>query len=480
MSAAEKVLAFHKALSDDGFPFFVNQMFSESVDILKDGKWVGGAYIDDISGWLQSNKKTIRVSARDHFKSMSFYALIMWKVLRLYKLKRSREAQYFSYKDTMSSYHLAKIKTAIACNPWFNGVIDLKTQAEGVISYSWDGDKRYTVAPKGMLEFKRGIHCPDIFVDDVLQDPENKLVPTKITRINDVMKSQIMDMAQDELHVVGTAQTNQDFFFDKAFTARFSVRILPAEKDSQNHIALWPEWMDWEELKAKERERGPKFYNQEYLVRPVYSENAFIEKKKLDEVINPQLKNYSVFEWAQLREARKKAKQRDDYDSVAGYDLGKKAHPSHFVIFEKRPVKIDGKEVMKRIQVHSKWFDQVDYQDQLAYIRQAIETFGVYRCYFDGTRGELEMMQESGELPPEMESVHFTVKSKHSMAAAIDKSISQKTIEFLNDDRQTNQMLMVTNDLQAPETPEGHGDSFWSIGLSHLDAEAEAVDIMFL
>lgn len=456
----------------DSFPYFVNNIFALSTDILKNKTWVGGEFVDDIAGWLQANEKTIRVSAKDHFKSMSFYAHIMWKILRLSMTEESRELQYFSYKGSMAAYHLAKIKHAIFCNPYFEGVQDHKSRAEGVISYSWNGQQFITVEPWGLLEFKRGIHCNDIYVDDPFQDPDNKLVPVKIKKINDIMKNQILDMAQNEIHIAGTAQTNHDFFFDKEFGRRFAVRILPAIKDEKNMIALWPEWCSYQELQAKRRERGEKIFNQEYLVKPVYSENAFLDKAKLEAVINPELPNYTPIAWEKVKAERKKNKERDDYDKVAGWDLGKKAHPSHFVLFEKRD--------KKRVQLISKWFDGVDYQDQLAWIKQVLETFGVYRCYFDGTRGELEMMMESGELPAEMESVHFTVKSKHSMATAIDKSVGNKEIELINDDRQTTQMLMVTNDLQAPETPDGHGDSFWSIGLSHMDAENDAVNISFL
>src|SRR3990167_1618985 len=74
-----------QALNEDGFPVFVNHIFSLSKDVFKDQKFTGGVFIDDISNWLGKEKKTLRVSARDHFKSMSFYAHIMWKILRLYR-----------------------------------------------------------------------------------------------------------------------------------------------------------------------------------------------------------------------------------------------------------------------------------------------------------------------------------------------------------------------------------------------------------
>jgi hypothetical protein len=460
------------AIRDDGFPIFVEHIFSHSVDILKDGKFTSGPFVMDIAQWLGSNKKTLRVSARDHFKTMSFYAHIMWKIFRLFYIEKNREINYFSYGEGMASYHLAKIKVAIKCNPYFEGIIDLKAQADSILSYSWDGKKKITVNPRGLLEFKRGIHCHDVYVDDPFQDPENKMIPTKILKINDAMKSQILDMFQEECHIAGTAQTNHDFFFDDAFVSRFSRRILPAVVDEANKIALWPEWMNFDELMSKKRERGEKVFNQEYLCSPVYAEDAFVNSKdRLYSVVNPALKNHTVTSWMQEIERRIAKKEDTDFDRVAGWDLGKKGHPAHFVVFERR-----GK---KRIQIHDRWFEHIDYTDQLKYIREFVEAMGIYRVFYDATRGELEMLEETGELGGEFEGIHFTFKGKHKMAGAFDRSITNKEIELLNIPRSLNQILNVNNELQAPTTPEGHGDSFWSIALTHMDQEDEGTDIHF-
>ena len=453
------------------FPTFVREIFSQSVDILKNGEWVGGDYVDDISAWLQKNPNTLRVSARDHFKSMSFYAHIMWKIYRLYFIPRNREINYFSYKEGMAGYHVSKIKTAIKCNPFFDGIIDLKGTADSILSYSWDGKKKVTVNPRGLLEFKRGIHCHDVYVDDPFQDPENKLVPTKIMRINQVMKTQILDMFQNECHVAGTAQTPNDFFFDDDFVSRFSRRILPAVVDEQKQIALWPEWMNYQELMAKKLERGEKVFNQEYLCSPVYAENAFVgSKERLYAVVGTGT-NYNLDQWDREVARREKAGEETDFDRVGGWDLGKKNHPAHFFVVEKRKG--------KRVQIHDKWFDHEDYVDQLEYIQSYIETMGIYRVFYDATRGELEMMVEKGELPSEFEGVSFTFKVKHKMAGAFDRAITNKQIELLNVQRTLNQILIVNNELQAPESKEGHGDSFWSCGLTFLDEEA-VVDIDFV
>ncbi len=467
------MLEIDEIISDKGFPLFVNKVFSQSVDILKDGEFTGGAFVDDIAAWLGSNKNTLRVSAKDHFKSMSFYAHIMWKIYKNFFYEKKREINYFSYGEGMASYHLNKIKTAIKCNPYFEAVIDHKPMADSILSYSWNGKKKVTVHPRGLMEFKRGIHCNDVYVDDPFQDPENKLVPTKIMKINDAMKTQILDMYQDECHIAGTAQTNHDFFFDDNFVSRFSRRILPAVVDAKNKIALWPEWMDYDELMAKKRERGEKVFNQEYLCSPVYSENSFVDSKDRLLTVVGTGKNFNIGQWGDEVNRREKNNITDliETDKIGGWDLGKKGHPAHFSVFEKR-----GK---KRVQIHDHWFDREDYTAQLEYIKNYMEAMGIYKIFYDSTRGELEMLAESGELPGEFEGIPFTFKSKHKMAGAFDRAITNKEIELLNIQRTINQILIVNNELKAPSTPEGHGDAFWSICLTFMDIEGEA-DINFM
>ena len=456
----------------DSFHVFVTEIFSCSIDILKDGKFTNGEYVKEICDWYQNNGKTVRVSARDHMKSMSFYALVMWKIYRVFYRRISIEAHYFSYKKSMAEYHIVKIKSAIKCNKWFIGLVDSKSTAQSIISYTWDGDKRFTLHPGGLLEFKRGIHSPLIFIDDPLQDPDNKLVPTTIKKINNIMKTQVLDMVQDEIHIVGTAQTEFDFYFDKDFTHRFAVRVDPAIKDEKNKTPLWPEWMNWDELMSKKRERGERIFNQEYLCSPSYTEDAFIHKERLMKVINSNLVNYSPAKWRKELERRAENKEETRNTIVAGWDLGKKKHPAHFVVFEKV-----GK---KRIQRVSKWFDQIGYSKQLESIQEYIDAFEIDELYYDGTRGEMEMQEEEGKLDQCMTGIHFGQKIKGSMATAFDLAVERNEIELLNDSRQTGQICIVNTDLQAPETPEGHGDSFWSIALSYLDGTSDDINISLI
>ena len=426
------------------FDVFLDKVFSQSIDVLKDVVWTGGEYPMEIADWMQKNLETMRVSAKDHFKSMSLYAHFMWRLFQ--HQHHNLEAHYFSYSQSMAAYHVHKIRSAIQSNPYFDLVTDLKKSAEQVIDYTWDGDHHITMLPHGLLDFKRGIHAPLIYVDDPFQDPENKMILTLIEKINKIMRHQILDMSQRELHIVGTAQTNQDFFFDKEFQKKFAFKKLPAILNHKDKKVLWPEWMDWDELMARKALRGAKSFNQEYQVKPAYAEDAYINKAALMALVReknlPYDKDYNT-----------------ERDVIGGYDVGRKAHPAHFTVFEE----IKGGHLK---QLHQVFFDKWPYMRQVKYIEKAIDSFKIDFVYYDATRGELLSMEEQGILPAEMQPVNFSVKTKRGMATELDKRLVNKKISFINDERMLEQMLLVDNDLKAVETPEGHGDSFWSVCLA--------------
>lgn len=395
----------------------------------------------------------------------------MW---HLFRTRTSNfEAHYFSYEQNMSGYHIEKIKKLIKPNPYFAACQDLKPLADSVGAWTWDNEHAVTLDPKSLLSFKRGIHPEWIAVDDPFQDPENKLEPTTILKINDVFKKQILDMPKvgGELHVVGTAQTPQDFFFDTSIMRRFSVVVQPAIVSESQRIACWPEHMDFDELLERRDERGYKVFAQEYMCSPVYTENAWLEEEELNACVDPGLLNYNPFK---LPEG-----MVFDGDITAGWDLGKKRHPSHLAIFETKN--------NVSTQLHSKWMEGWDYSNltgdyeithptQLEYVKETLRVFGIDILQYDATRGELEGLKDAKKLPDEFEGVIFTKKRMVAMATSLSDRITHGSIRLLDDPRQTNQMLAVNNNLQAIESPQGHGDSFWSVclGLPEREEQQEA------
>lgn len=313
-----------------------------------------------------------------------------------------------------------------------------------------NGRARVWFVPEGLLSFKRGIHAERIYIDDPLKDPENKLAPTVIHKINNVIKLEIYAMVKKDgkCRVVGTPQTYSDFFFDEGLRERFDVVILDAMKDEANRIALFPEWKSFDELEAIRRTIGEKSFNQEYRAKPSYSEDSYISRKELITCINPSLINQASYSGS--------------HDVVAGYDIGKHTHPAHFSVFETWEDK-DGTHYK---QLLSKWLDGWDYKKQLEYLTHAIELYKIDVLRYDDTRGEFEGFKEQGLVPREMKPVHFSMKSKNSMAASMQSIVLSGNLELINDTRQTDQILAVTSDLQAFESVDGHGDSFWSNALA--------------
>ena len=103
----------------------------------------------------------------------------------------------------------------------------------------------------------------------------------------------------------------------------------------------------------------------------------------------------------------------------------------------------------------------------------------VDELYYDATRGELESLQEQGELPSEMIGVNLNRKTYHDLGREFDKAVTAGHIKFLNNQRTINQMLSFNNDFKAVETAEGHGESFVSTLLC-FKAETDATPEIFI
>jgi hypothetical protein len=445
--------------SSNDFTFFVNNVFCHSVK-----KFIKGEYVDDTTRLLSQNKRTIRISARHHFKSFSFYAYFMWKLM-FEGATSSIESHYFSFNADLAGYHISKIKRCIQDNPYFEDIIDAKPIAESVLRYTWDRKNYTTLSPHGLIQFKRGIHGDLIFVDDPFQDPENTLNPVVIYKINEIFKSNILDMPKEpdgELHVAGTPQTDQDFFFDPNLTKRFAVKTLPAIYTDKDGIerALWPEWMDLDELYRKQEERTPRIFSREYLCTPAYSTKGFFDREK----IVTKVVNKDISQW----------KARLAYNPtnmvVAGFDIGKKTHPSHLSVFEV----VNGKLRM----VHQKWMDGWSYSNgkqfneayptQLEYLKMCIKNFKIKHLTYDNTRGEFEAFAEQDLLPVEMEPIVFSSSMKNTLATNFDRLVERNQIEIIDEKRLIDQICVVTDDLQTIQSTQGHGDAFWSICMAIL------------
>lgn len=389
---------------------------------------------------------TSRKSARKHGKSFNFYAHVMWSI---YKNEFNYfEGLYISYTVDMAGHHLSLIKKFIENCELFEGlkwIGDAETKLHGIFN-----GREFLIMPGGMEKFKRGLHPRVIWCDDILRDPENKMNPTVILKVTSIFKKQIIPMIKKggELHVCGTPQHEKDLFFELEKDGRFFCGDYPAY-DEITKALLWEEMFSMEFFEDEQASLGILFYA-EYLCKPLFSVLSYIRADELKEVVDMkgELKNFHPRE---KRETTKEVR--------GGWDLGKKAHPSHFVAYEKSDSGI-------WIQILSFWMDRMDYTEQLDYVVMAISNLKIDEICYDNTRGELESFAEQGKLPPQLKPVVFGLKTKNAMAAAFGEVVRRKQILLLNDPRQYRQILNCDEALQSFETQEGHGDSFWSNGLA--------------
>lgn len=108
--------------------------------------------------------------------------------------------------------------------------------------------------------------------------------------------------------------------------------------------------------------------------------------------------------------------------------------------------------------------DRWDNTEQIPHLNLIAENFYWYRACIDNSRGELE---ERG-LEAIWNPMTFTLKQKRRMVQICEEYVNSSRLRLIADERQQSQITRVNNDLKAPETPLGHGDSFFSNALALL------------
>ena len=162
--------------------------------------------------------------------------------------------------------------------------------------------------------------------------------------------------------------------------------------------------------------------------------------------------------------------------TFAGFDVGKRGNPSHcsvFAILDSNSAGLALEQDEKPpddiiVMIHQKFLDNWDYIKQVNYLTALTEYFNIQKLYYDNTRGEMEERSLSRACIPIILSNRTgpRAKGKIEMATNFAKLVEQKRMILLDDDRFVSQITCVTGDLQAPNTPRGHGDSFISIMLA--------------
>ena len=434
------------------FWYFYQTIFSISVEMVEGGfEW--GEHLRDWSDRLQRNSRTAMLGPRLHLKSHTFYAYISWRMFGIwydakYLKKRTMlyDMLYLSYKMGMAGEHIENVNRYISINPYFQDWIRL-SDATSKMKYYYDGCE-FNVKPEGMGSFKRGKHPHEVLCDDILADPTEKLEYSAMKKISKVFFEQVASFPKEKtgkLHVIGTAQDRTDLFFQLKKNVKYDWSLKKAIIDEEKKIVLWPQYIPFERLMdilENELNGSRKTFNKEYQCSPVRGEDAYFTLVDIEDRENENLED--------LWEHPEKIKGL----CFAGFDIGKKRNPSHLSVYS-----VDGNRV---VQVHQKWMDGWQYGRQKNYINEAAARLKIIKGFYDNTRGEFESFAEKKEIHKAWEPMVLVTKQKFMLATALEKMVGDEEFFLLENERQKEMIVCVDNSLKAPETGEGHGDSFWS------------------
>jgi len=438
------------------FEFFFNTIFTISAEQIE-GQFVRGDWLNRLCRRLQNGTKTCTGAARKHGKTTVLLAFVMWLLFRCGGMPgKVVEYLYIMYSDELACEKIKRTKQYVEVNPFFNGIRDLKPTADTFMEYLV-GDHIFTLKPAGIFSFKRGRHPDGVICDDILRDPTKRLDVSQIEKITQTFEAEVTALPREGgfLHLVGTAQDKTDIFFVLKTRPAWDWEWNTAYPNGRKAPPLWPEMFTAARLRDIEiNETGKKNFLKEYMLIPQRMADSYMEEHDYEMALDKQLINYGIIK-----------SPKDDHEfgeSVAGFDIGKKRHPAHIAVFEI----VESKKVEYLVQVHSYWFDGIDYTDQVKHCERAGKRFGIIGHNYDATRGEFDGFAERGELPDEMEGVTLTAKEEGQLAVDMEKMFNQGRIILLNDERQKRQFLSVDNSLKAPESADGHGEPFWSISLA--------------
>ena len=439
-------LQTHQTVKVGSFWEFLRDVWSLSYDNPEYFQaWHVGVLAEDIEECLESGLNYVGILPRFHFKSTILgHAFSVWRLL---KSPRDCSVLYLSYSDLMARYHISEINKTVQRNPVLTQWMTSRSP-KADFSFRYYINKRpMEIAHGGLFSFKRGMHVNGALIaDDVLRDPENPLNLSQLSKVEDhfLTESLFIPLKGVPVIVLGTPMMPGDLLTNLQKDDRFKSRILPALDPVPGRRVLMPELYSEEWLLQQQNAR-PKAFASEFLLQPYFATEAYFEDKDIIACEDKTLLNHPV---------SKAYTSLEEGDLFAGFDIGKKRHPSHLVIFKKVGDRLE--------QIHQSWLDGWSYSDQIEYLNDVAEKFHLMRGYIDNTRGELEDRGLNTIWNP----MHFTTKSKNTMAQVFEQYVHSGRLKLLSDERQRGQILCVSNELKAPETPMGHGDAFFSIAMA--------------
>ena len=433
----------------ESFYEFTRDIWSQS-NVYQTPAWFSEWHIklvcDDIQWCLENTVNYCCMMPRGHLKSTICYSFLCWLMLRS---DRPSDPFYLSYNYTMATHHMGEIKRIIESNPKLSPYFIDSTARNARFSFRYKIDNKYAeISPGGVFSFRRGRHTNTALIaDDLLKDPTDPLDVTQVERVENVFFSEHIYIPNPGVItvVVGTPMAPRDLFYKLRTDERFFFRALPVRYPVPERPILAPGIRDAKWLDNMEKS-NPSSFATEMMLSPRLSEDAYITENELFLCEDDSLKSLDV----------KIEHKLESTCTIAGFDVGKRRHPSHLSIYRTDPI------TNEVIQVCQKWLDGWNYEDQIALLNDVVVNFGINRAYFDGTRGELD----ERNIDPIWRSLSLQTKTRQSVAQSFETGVYSEKLRMIKDDRQHNQIIAVNVDFRAAEVAMGHGESFWSNSLA--------------
>ena len=408
--------------------------------------WHVGKLTEEVEKCIEDNLNYLAILPRAHFKSTILgHAFSIWRSL---KIQGSANILYLSYSDTMAKYHISEINKEVNRNPLLKDMMTNRApKADFTFRYDTGNGGSAEILHGGLFSFKRGMHVNGALIaDDILKDPESPLALGQMNKIEDHFLTESLFIPNKGVPVVivGTPMMPGDLLTILEKDDRFVTRKMPALDPEPGRRVLMPELYS-EEWLLEQQKAKPKSFASEFLLQPHFNTEAYFDSEDIEKCEDANLRSLPT---------TMKHSFADDEDVFAGFDVGKKRHPSHLVVFRRKGEKVE--------QIHQSWLDGWDYSEQIEYLNEAAENFGLTKGYIDNTRGELEDRGLDRTWYP----LSFSLKSKNNMAHIFEQYVHSGNLFLIRDTRQRQQILSVNNELKAPETPMGHGDAFFSIAMA--------------
>ena len=314
-----KVGSFHEFLVNIWAQSFDNPEYFNA--------WHVGRVAEDIEYCMQEGLNYCAVLPRFHFKSTLLgHAFSVWRLLTA---PRDCSVLYLSYSDGMAKYHISEINKAISRNPQLMEWMDNRSPKADFSARYYVNNKPMDIRHGGLFSFKRGMHVNGALIaDDVLRDPENPLNIGQVTKVEDhfMTESLFIPLKGVPVIVLGTPMMPGDLLTKLKDDSRFKYRIMPALDPAPGHRVLMPELYS-EEWLLQQQEARPKSFASEFLLVPHFSTESYFSEEDIVKCEDATLRNVP---------STKAYENRLPSDQLfAGFDVGKKRHPSHLVIFKK-------------------------------------------------------------------------------------------------------------------------------------------------